>query len=167
MIAREIHGEDVAVFSAAIVEYFSVTTGRKAEVRSAYLLDADGAALWNDFNGCIAIGGDYRGSVRFSAPREMLTHVLLAIGEKQFTEDRHRDLVGEIANTLSGRARKHFGEGLEIAPPTTLSAPAASPDGETAPAAGAPYAIPLLWHGYAADLVVALAPGARRGSARR
>lgn len=165
MIGREIHGDDVAVFSAAIVEYFTVTTGRKAEVRSAYLLDADGAALWNDFNGCIAIGGDYRGIVRFSAPRDMLTHVLLAVGEQQFTEDRHRDLVGEIANTLSGRARKHFGDGMEIAPPQTLQGVAGGPLAVAGQGA-TPYAIPLLWHGYAADLVVTLGPRTGGGRAR-
>lgn len=165
MIGREIHGEDVAVFSAAIIEYFTVTTGRKAEVRSAYLLDAAAPALWNDFNGCIEVGGHFRGSVRFSAPREMLTHVLLAIGEQQFTDDRHRDLVGEIANTLSGRARKHFGEGLEIAPPQTLQGPVAEPEAGDG-AHGMPYAIPLLWHGYAADLVVRLCPQAAGGSLR-
>lgn len=166
MMAREVHSDDVAVFSAAIVEYFTVTTGRKAEVRSAYLLEPDLPALWNDFNGCIAIGGDYRGSVRFSAPREMLTHVLLAVGEQRFTEDRHRDLVGEIANTLSGRARKHFGEGLEIAPPTTLSGDDPV-TGDHDVAGVTPYAIPLLWHGYAADLIVALGPRRAHGAAAR
>lgn len=161
MIAGEIQCDDVAVFSAAIVEYFTVTTGRKAEVRSAYLLDAKGHALWNDFNGCIAVSGDYCGSVRFSASREMLTHVLLAIGEQKFTDDRHRDLVGEIANTLSGRARRHFGEGLEIAPPLSLGR-VSNGTGLLPPTVGTPYAIPLLWNGYAADLVVGLSPRSAR-----
>lgn len=163
MMAGELHSEDVAVFSAAIVEYFTVTTGRRAEVRSAYLLDAGSAALWNDFNGFIAVSGDYVGSVRFSAPREMLTHVLLAVGEKTFNDDRHRDLVGEIANTLSGRARRHFGEGLEIAPPTTPGEAVSASVDLVCP----PYAIPLTWHGYAADLVVQLMPARRPGLAAR
>lgn len=165
MMRRELHSEDVTVFSEAIVEYFATTTGRKAEVRSAYLLDAATPALWNDYNGYIAIRGDYLGGVRFSAPREMLTHVLLAVGEQQFTDERHRDLVGEIANTLSGRARRHFGEGLEIAPPETfVTAP--RPASEATGIAIAPYAIPLTWHGYAADLVVQLAPANQRAVRR-
>jgi chemotaxis protein CheX len=154
MMLRELHSDDVTVFSEAIVEYFATTTGRKAEVRSAYLLDGDAPGLWNDYNGYIAISGQYIGGVRFSAPREMLTHVLLAVGEQQFTDERHRDLVGEIANTLSGRARRHFGEGLEIAPPQTFLADTAVDTGSSIAA----YAIPLSWHGYTADLVVQLSP---------
>lgn len=162
MMRRELHSEDVIVFSEAIIEYFATTTGRKAEVRSAYLLDGQAPALWNDYNGYIAISGDYLGGVRFSAPREMLTHVLLAVGEQQFTDERHRDLVGEIANTLSGRARRHFGEGLEIAPPETFVAATTLATGTCI----APYAIPLTWHGYAADLVVQLAPVSQRSGSR-
>lgn len=162
MMQRELHSEDVTVFSEAIIEYFATTTGRKAEVRSAYLLDVTTPALWNDYNGYIAISGDYLGGVRFSAPREMLTHVLLAVGEQQFTDERHRDLVGEIANTLSGRARRHFGEGLEIAPPETFVAAPPLATGTSI----APYAIPLTWHGYAADLVVQLTPARQRSGAR-
>jgi chemotaxis protein CheX len=154
MMLRELHSDDVTVFSEAIIEYFATTTGRKAEVRSAYLLDGSTQELWNDYNGYIAISGQYLGGVRFSAPREMLTHVLLAVGEREFTEERHRDLVGEIANTLSGRARRHFGEGLEIAPPQTFIGGAVSLD---AGIQALPYTIPLTWHGYTADLVVQLA----------
>lgn len=159
---RELQSEDVTVFSEAILEYFATTTGRKAEVRSAYLLDDGAPGLWNDYNGVIAVSGQYVGGVRFSAPREMLTHVLLAVGEQQFTDERHRDLVGEIANTLSGRARRHFGEGLEIAPPQTFASAAAAV--ERSPLAA--YAIPLTWHGYAADLVVQLAAAPRPAAGR-
>lgn len=151
---HELRPEDIEVFAEAITHFFSTATGEVASVRSAYLLEPGAAVLWNDFNGLIEIGGDYRGSVRFSAPRALLSHVLLKMGETVFTDERHGDIVGEIANTLSGRARRHFGDGLRIAPPRLLDAARSAelPAGTTRP-----YAIPLRWHGYEAHLVVQLA----------
>eukprot|EP01034_Spumella_vulgaris_P010836 gene10836-13756_t len=113
---HELRPEDIEVFSEAITHFFNTCTGETANVRSAYLIEHGPAVLWNDFNGLIEISGAYTGSVCFSAPRALLSHVLLKMGESVFTDDRHADIVGEIANTLSGRARRHFGEGLSIAP---------------------------------------------------
>lgn len=155
MLHRDLKAEDIEVFSQALVEYFQVTTGEAALVRSAYLLDSGEPALWNDFNGLINVTGGYRGSVCFSAPREMLSHVLLLTGEQVFTDERHSDIVGEIANTLSGRARRHFGEGLEISVPIAFPGRVATaPSAETF--TSLPFAIPLAWYGYQADLVVRL-----------
>jgi chemotaxis protein CheX len=93
--------------------------------------------------------------VCFSAARGLLTHVLLTLGEKDYSEDSHRDVVGEIANTLSGRARRHFGEGLEISPPESF---AARTRRVYPRATGRPVAIPIDWNGYEASLVVHLEP---------
>lgn len=145
--------QDIEVFTEAITHYFNASTGEKASVRSAYLLERGGPVIWNDFNGLIEISGDYHGSICFSAPRALLSHVLLKMGESVFTDERHGDIVGEIANTLSGRARRHFGEGLGISPPRLLEYPSS---GIEAMAHSLPYAIPLRWHGYEANLVVHL-----------
>ncbi|UCV03150.1 chemotaxis protein CheX [Dechloromonas denitrificans] len=145
--------EDIEVFSEAITHFFITCTGETASVRSAFLIERDTPAVWNDFNGLIEISGDYTGSICFSAPRALLSHVLLKMGESVFTDDRHGDIVGEIANTLSGQARRHFGEGLGIAPPRVLDGAAKA---FVARASSLPYAIPLRWHGYEAHLVVQL-----------
>lgn len=151
----ELRPEDIEIFSEAITHFFNTSTGETAAVRSAYLIEQGPPIIWNDFNGLIEISGDYGGSVCFSAPRALLSHVLLKMGESVFTDERHADIVGEIANTLSGRARRHFGEGLRISPPRLLNYPDRLPE---LPATAQPYAIPLLWHGYEASLVVQLAP---------
>lgn len=150
---NELRTEDIAVFSEAITHFFTTTTGETASVRSAYLLEDGPPVLWNDFNGLIEVNGRYQGSICFSAPGPLLTHVLLKMGDSEYTQERQGDLVGEIANTLSGRARRHFGEGLEISPPRLIAN-----DIDTPPprATSLPYAIPLSWHGYEAHLVVQL-----------
>lgn len=151
---RALSAADIEVFSQAIGDYFETCTGRRAEVRTAYLLDQQAPpCLGNDYNGLIEITGGYAGSVCFSAPTSLLSHVLLASGESDFTDEKHADLVGEIANTLAGQARRHFGEDLGISTPRTFRRQDALP---VADAGRPPYAIPLIWHGYAADLVVAL-----------
>jgi chemotaxis protein CheX len=151
---RELRAEDIEIFSEAIGRYFKATTGKAAAVRSAYLLTADAPArLYNDFNGLIEISGGYAGSVCFSAPLSLLTHVLLASGEQDYTDEKHADLVGEIANTMAGQARRHFGEHLEISVPQTFRRREAMPGRR---AQSTPYAIPLTWNGYGADLVVNL-----------
>ncbi len=153
MSGRSLRATDIRVFSEAVRNFFATLTSERAEVRSAYVLEGDEAVLWNDFNGLIKVDGGFNGCIAFSAPRGLLTHVLLRMGDQEFSEASHRDVVGEIANILSGSARKHFGEGLRISPPTTLpgrSGPVPKRVDSTA------YAIPLLWNGYEADLVVNL-----------
>jgi chemotaxis protein CheX len=159
---RALGREDIEVFSRAIGDYFETCTGRRAEVRTAYLLDPDAQpCLGNDYNGLIELSGAYAGSVCFSAPTSLLSHVLLASGESDFTDEKHADLVGEIANTLAGQARRHFGEQLGISTPRTFRRQEALPPADSQ---RHPFAIPLVWHGYAADLVVAL--NGRRGPAK-
>lgn len=150
---RELSPEDIDVFAEAIGTFFATVTREPAVVRTAYLLENSQPILWGDFNGVIRVSGGFRGSVCFSAPRALLSHVLLAMGEQKYSEENFLDVVGEIANTLSGRARRHFGESLEISPPIACI----SQGTEMPPLAdGPPFAIPLVWRGYEANLVVHL-----------
>lgn len=153
---RELGPSDVAVFAEAVSAYFESTTGKRASVRSAYLLSGEQVCLANDYNGLIEVSGGFSGSVCFSAPTALLSHVLLVSGEQNYGDEHHADLVGEIANTLSGRARRHFGERLQISPPRAFRGDEPGPIRQ---ARSAPYAIPLTWNGYAADLVVSLDVG--------
>lgn len=143
--------EDIKIFSDSAMAFFAQTTGHRAAVRTAYLLDGDETVVWNDFQGRIDLGGHYRGSVTFSAPRGLLTHVLLIMGESDYTEASHRDIVGEITNQMSGYARRHFGEAMDISPPRVIT------QGDDVGAPGfvaSPIVIPMLWDRYEAHLVV-------------
>lgn len=150
---NKLRTEDIEVFSEAITHFFTTSTGEPAQVRSAYLIEPGAPLPPEEFTGLIEVSGDFLGSICFSAPRALLSHLLLKMGESVFTDDRHGDIVGEIANTLSGRARRHFGEGLQIAPPRALDAASSLP---AIPPGCRPYAIPLCWHGYEARLMVQL-----------
>lgn len=150
---RALSSEDIQVFPEAISTFFERMTRQPARVRTAYMLDQPEAILWNDFNGVIQVSGGFRGTVCFSAPRGLLLEVLSAMGEKEQTVENFLDVAGEIANILSGRARRHFGETLDIAPPVSCER-----DGAAIPriAEGPAYAIPHTWGPYEAHLVVHL-----------
>ena len=63
------------------------------------------------------------------------------------------DLVGEITNTLSGNARRDFGQQFQISVPAVLS----GRDGKLDyPKTGRPIIIPIEWRNYHARLIVCL-----------
>lgn len=155
----DLRPEHIELFSATVCEFFESISGEPALVRSAYLLDnAQDPVLWNDFHGLIVIGGGYIGSVCFSASKNLLTHVLLLSGEGNYDDDKHLDIVGEIANQFAGRARRKFGGELEISTPIAFAGRARQIPRR---ARSAPYAIPFSWRGYEAGLVVNLEPAER------
>lgn len=154
-MTSQLRSRDLEVFSEAISHFFATSTSDPAQVRSAYLLEGQEPLLWNDYNGLITVDGGYAGFIAFSAPRELLSHVLLRMGEQDFTDEKHHDIVGEIANILSGRARRHFGEALKISPPAAVSKPSTLP--LPTPAKATAYAIPFRWLVYDADLVIRIA----------
>jgi len=80
--------------------------------------------------------------------------VLLKMGERDYSEASHRDIVGEIANQMSGYARRHFGEAMDISPPRVIQ-PSQRPAADGLQAA--PFVIPMLWDRYEAHLVVRMA----------
>jgi chemotaxis protein CheX len=154
---RGLQAQDIRVFSDAAGAFFEQSTRRRAMVRTAYLLESADPVVWDDYQGLIELDGRWRGSVGFSAPRGLLSHLLLAIGERDYSEASHRDIVGEIANQMSGYARRHFGEGMAISPPRVLTR---GHDRMPAGTQAVPFAIPMGWENYQAHLVVRMQPKA-------
>lgn len=144
---------DIRVFAEAASNFFEQSTRSKASVRTAYMMETSEAVVWNDYQGLIELDGSYRGSVAFSAPRGLLSHVLLLMGESDYSDASHRDIVGEIANQMSGYARRHFGENMEISPPKVLVERRGLAKSGLE---GAPFVIPMNWDRYEAHLVVSM-----------
>ncbi|MGB4468353.1 MAG: chemotaxis protein CheX [Azovibrio sp.] len=152
-LRKALRPDDVEVFAETIGHFFERITGEKALVRTAYLLEAGMPLPLDDFNGLIQVQGDYQGSVCFAAPRGLLDHVLMRMGQHEYSDADHLDVVGEIANTLAGRARRVFGEGLEITPPQTFTRAGKPPPSA---ASSPPLVIPFTWQSYTAVLIVHL-----------
>jgi len=150
---RHLSPDDIEVFSEAISNFFKLMTRQPAVVKTAYVFKEPVPIIWNDFNGVIHAAGGFRGTISFSAPRGLLNEILVVLGESGKTQAHFLDIVGEIANQLSGRARKHFGEALDISAPISCERDAIALQ---LTAEGPAYAIPLTWGPYEAHLVVHL-----------
>lgn len=142
---------DLKVFVDAVVHYFSQLTREPATVRAAYLAES-GALPVLQYTGRIDVSGRMRGSVRFSARRPMLYDLLREAQEPDASEDNLLDAVGEIANTIAGNARRHYGSALEISVPVTATGEA----GAAVAMRQRPLVIQLRWAGHESMVVVDL-----------
>lgn len=136
----DISEADTRIFVEAVTNYFKHLSGEPAAIRSAYLANQQLPRF--DYTGLITLSGQFRGSVYFSATSMMATRLLLAMRETDAKKSNLLDIVGEVANTIAGNARKHYGAGLEISTPLTIYGHA---DEVRSSVRARPYAIELQW----------------------
>ncbi|MCL2589506.1 MAG: chemotaxis protein CheX [Betaproteobacteria bacterium] len=146
-----INERDIHIFVDAVSNFFFHVTEEKVEIKTAYLLENDVPSATYDLTSYITLSGNFTGRIYFSAPRSMLTHLLLIMGEQVRDNDRLLDTVGEIANTISGNARKHFGETMEISVPISQET---EPDWLKTVVSPHSYIILVKWKQYRASVVV-------------
>jgi chemotaxis protein CheX len=143
--------EEIRTFVEGATRFFETSAQQAATVGSPYLV-TDGKPGAYEYTGVIGISGTRKGIVYFTAPRGMLTVLLMRMQESESTDEFIKDLVGEVANTISGNARRDFGKDFVISVPTVI---AHDPDQVTAPHARS-YVIPINWRTHSAKLVVCL-----------
>ena len=143
---------ELKTFVEGTTNYFEVAAQQPASIGSPYLV-TEGQPSVHDYTGIIAISGKREGVVYFTAPRAMLTVLLMKMQESDFSHETMRDLVGEVANTISGNARKDFGRDFVISVPSVLA-------GDKAEIPATPgvrsFVIPINWRSHSAKLIVAL-----------
>ena len=143
--------EELKTFVEGTTNYFEVAAQQPATIGSPYLME--GVPAVHDYTGVISISGKREGVVYFTAPRAMLTVLLMKMQENDFSHENMRDLVGEVANTISGNARRDFGSEFVISVPSVLA-------GERAELPVIPgarsFVIPINWRSHSAKLVVTL-----------
>ncbi len=146
------HETDLRVFIDGTTHYFHQTAQEKAMVGTPYLLDTSHTICY-DFTGIIGISGRRKGCVYFTAPTEMLNVLLARLGEDTFDNDFRCDIVGEVANTISGNARKEFGRDFMISVPIIV---AGEPERIKLPHDIRSFVIPIDWCEHHAALVISL-----------
>jgi chemotaxis protein CheX len=144
--------QDIRTFVFATTHYFEVAARQAASIGSPFLV-THGRPDMHDYTGVIAVSGRRNGIVCFTAPRGMLTVLLMKMNESNVTHENVSDLVGEVANTISGNVRREFGKDFSISVPTVVTGPGAALE---IPADCHPVVIPINWRSHAARLVVCL-----------
>jgi chemotaxis protein CheX len=144
--------KDIQVLISGTVNFFSTLVDSTADVRAPYLVPESGVPLM-DYTGVIDISGVRRGSIYFTAPSVLLRHILVKHGRTEVNDAIMADVVGEVANTISGNARRAFGHEFIISVPRMLQGRSGANTlrlGERA------FIIPIAWRSYQAALVVSL-----------
>ncbi len=143
---------DVQVFIDGTMNYFSQGSDEPAVVSTPYLV-ANAISIAKEFTGIIGVSGKRKGSVYFTAPRSMLKILLMSMGETDMSLDNVSDLVGEIANTISGNARREFGKDFMISVPVVV---VGEPKSIVMPERLHSFVIPITWRSYEAFLVICI-----------
>ena len=120
--------QDIRAFVYGTTRYFEVAAQQAASVGSPFLV-TQGTPEVHDYTGVITVTGRRNGIVYFSAPRGMLTVLLMKMNESNVTHENLCDLVGEVANTISGNVRRDFGKDFAISAPTVVTGGGGAIDG--------------------------------------
>lgn len=144
--------KNLQVFVDGVIRYFDCTQDSDLRIGTPYLV-ANSEPTAMDYTGIIGISGTHKGCVYFTAPRAMLKHLILNMGEQDTSESNMVDLVGEVANTISGNARRELGKRFMISVPVAISGP---PSAIHLPKELRSYVIPLTWRSYNAAVVISL-----------
>lgn len=151
-MSKQVDEDDIQVLIDGTKQFFQQVVDRAAEVGAPYLVE-NGSPMVSDYTGMIAISGARDGCVYFTAPSAMLRHILLKHGETNVTPTFMADVVGEAANTISGNARRVFGQEFLISTPKVIQG---RPDFADYPLASRSFVVPITWQHYKAALVVSL-----------
>ncbi len=143
---------EVGVFLDSVLNYFTTTVQQPAVCGTPFLA-IDKVPELSDFTGAIQISGKYQGFVAFTAPKSMLCVMLMRMQETDMCHENLCDLVGEIANTFSGNARRDFGHQFNISVPSVSVGRKSTLE---LPAGARPIVIPITWRNYSSSLVVYL-----------
>ena len=143
---------EVGVFVEGVLNYFGSAVHQTALCGTPHLALTERPEI-SDYTGIIQITGKRTGLVAFTAPKSMLSVMLMRMQETDLSHENLCDLVGEIANTLSGNARRDFGHQFQISVPAVISGRGGALD---YPPASRPMVIPIDWRNYHARLIVCL-----------
>ncbi|GAA6139153.1 hypothetical protein NBRC116583_29000 [Arenicella sp. 4NH20-0111] len=144
--------EKLKIFIDSIVQYFHHTSEPNVKVGSPFLIKRI-EEVSADYTGSITISGAYQGACHFTAPSALLRHLILSVGESDTSEPMMQDAVGEVANTLSGNARRELGKQFIISTPRVFKGP---PSDLNKQENSRIYAIPINWKSYKATLGIHL-----------
>jgi chemotaxis protein CheX len=143
---------DLHFFIDSTLNYFDEVTNSKATTGIPYIKDDAPVVL--EYTGIIGISGKRKGSVYITTTEEMLKEIAhIILGAKEVKREDIKDLVGEVANTISGNVRQAYGSDFMISVPVVVEGKAKDiklPDNIQS------FVIPINWHDHKSFLVVCL-----------
>ncbi|MCK4754872.1 MAG: chemotaxis protein CheX [Calditrichia bacterium] len=143
---------DLHFFIDSTVNYFEEVTNEKATAGIPYIKDDEPVVL--EYTGIIGISGKRKGSIYVTTSENMLSTLAKVILDlEEVGKEDIKDLVGEIANTISGNVRQAYGSDFMISVPVVVEGKAKDiklPDNIQS------FVIPITWKDFKSFLVVCL-----------
>lgn len=136
--------EKLGVFLSSINAFFAQIDDAQVAIDTPYL-NNNKSTIGYDYSGVIKISGPLQGCVYVSAPTIMLREIIKVMGESDSSITMMKDLLGEMANTISGNARTEFGSEFIISPPNIVEG---APNASYLPKERHSYITPFTWRGY-------------------
>ena len=146
--------ELLGIFVQGAARYFEEATGEKAEVGAPYLVGPNdfGTIMLNNA-AIIGITGGHRGSIIFMAEDALASSLARRMGETDPDPSLCADVVGEVANTIAGNARRDLGRDFMISVPVLLSGRV---ERMHLPRGIDTFVLPVTWQGLKSYLAVSL-----------
>ena len=142
----------IQIFVDVIKNYFSQFGEEELIIDTPYLLENKQPRVL-DYTGVIGISGVNKGAVYFTTTQHLLKQIMHELGETDLSEENYVDLVGEVANTVSGNARSEFGPEFHISVPIVFKG---APQSIILPKRGQSFIIPITWQGQIGEIVICL-----------
>ncbi|MCH2189390.1 MAG: chemotaxis protein CheX [Gammaproteobacteria bacterium] len=148
----------IEVFVDSLTRYFThlnQSTGSHSddlEISAPYLLSSK-ELVGFDYTGIINVSGRHSGKVFITARSSMLKRILLLLGEQELNEELRRDLIGEVANTLAGNARRHLGADFHISTPKVIEGVIETTRFKLSPRC---FVLPFRWKSNVAELIISV-----------
>jgi chemotaxis protein CheX len=143
---------DLHFFIDSTLNYFEETTNEKAYAGIPYI--KENAPVVLEYTGIIGISGKRKGSIYLTSTAPMLIDLAkIILNLNTVGTEEIKDLVGEIANIISGNVRQAYGSDFMISVPVVV-------EGKTKdiklPEDMQSFVVPLTWRDFKAFLVVCL-----------
>lgn len=143
--------DDLKVFIESASRYFGQTFREDVIVDPPYLREQKDFV--QEYAGLIGVSGQHKGMIYFTADGAMLREMLTTLGDTH--PGAEADMIGEIANTVSGNARKSFGAEFHISVPVVLQGAQSS---VAFPSQVKPFVIPMVWRRHRCHLIIGFEP---------
>ncbi len=144
--------QELKYFIDVVVNYFRDISGEPSEMGIPYIKEKDTVLL--DYTGLIGISGTKKGAIYITASKDMLGDITtIILGSDNPGEDLIIDMAGEIANTIAGNVREHFGSSFMISVPIILKG---CPEDIIIKMYPPIFIIPIKWRKHSAFLAVGL-----------
>ena len=139
------------VFIDSVNNYFEETTSERSATGLPYI--KDDTMVLEDFTGMIGISGNRKGFVYISGSRQLFSDIVKCIlNTDSPTDAQVMDMAGEVANTVSGNARKAFGSDFMISVPAIIEGKPINFKLPDVPV----YVIPIKWREHKSFVVIGI-----------